>query len=277
MCGPNEVRAMATINPLLPRYVARQLANCVRLCGSVGASIGGTRFLSPENETFLLVCLGEAEPLTGPTHMAHSEKTTTMNGNTGPRKHSGIFVPHVRVSLATHQGANGRGITPISRIGGQRLTRRNKPKVRPGTNKPGRFIAVVDAVARPSFLPGGFGFDHSIDYEAIPMTPSSNLGNAPKSTTTLIEIQTTVGNLLSEVLAVTALLRLSRSCLQDITVHDPDGSGVGADDLLHANVIALEKLGIIVDLVEQVESVIDTFGVEHQQVSNKDTVGVGHE
>jgi hypothetical protein len=111
--------------------------------------------------------------LTKPPSLADAEKTTSNNGNTGPREHSGIFVSTVQRSglLTRHQG---QGTTPVSRIGGRRLTRRNKPKVRLGTNKPGRLFAVVDAVVRPSLCLGRLRVRSFIDYGATSMTTSSN-------------------------------------------------------------------------------------------------------
>jgi hypothetical protein len=95
--------------------------------------------------------------LTGSTGAAQTGKTTSVIGKTAPHKPCGIFVSSVQCSglLPRHQG---QGTTPVSRIGGHRFTRRNKPKVRLGTNKPGRMTAVVAADARlPIPMGGGFG------------------------------------------------------------------------------------------------------------------------
>jgi hypothetical protein len=82
--------------------------------------------------------------LTNASRPSQTKKTTSYNGTTAPRKPCGIFVSAVHRSglLIRHQGDN---TTPVSRIGRLRFTRRNKPKVRLETNKPGRLYAVVAA------------------------------------------------------------------------------------------------------------------------------------
>ncbi|BBL74448.1 hypothetical protein [Methylomagnum ishizawai] len=105
-----------------------------------------------------------------------------------------------------------------------------------------------------------------------PIIPSTQ-----KPTPTAPEIQATISKLVSELFGVQSLLRLSHFTLETIASRDPARIEVDADDLARANAIALERLGVIVDLVDRVESAIDTFGPEPRQVSNKDTVGVGHE
>jgi hypothetical protein len=63
---------------------------------------------------------------------------------------------------------------------------RNKPKVRLGTNKPGRLEAVVAAEAcLPILLGGGFGFD-PFDFGATAMTKKTTLGTTPEIPSNLI-------------------------------------------------------------------------------------------
>jgi hypothetical protein len=112
--------------------------------------------------------------LTSPRRPAQTEKTTSFIGNTAPRKPCGIFVPSVQRSglLTRHQG---KGTTPVSRIGKLRFTSRDKGMVRHVTNKGGRMNAVVAAEAcLPLPLGGSFGFVFPQRFGATAMTHKTN-------------------------------------------------------------------------------------------------------
>jgi len=100
--------------------------------------------------------------LTRPSLFAHAGKTTTYNGNTGPREHSGIFVPRVQRSglLTRHQD---QGTTPVFGIGRLRPTSGDKAAVSTAcANNRGRLYAVVAAgVCLPSPRVAASGSIHS--------------------------------------------------------------------------------------------------------------------
>lgn len=92
----------------------------------------------------------------------HNDRTTSIDGNTAPRKHRGFFAPGFRQrGPLTHTA--GTGECQFSRIGA-RSTWRNKGRT-PSTNKLGRSIAVVEPLRLP--FAGGASIEPRLGATAI--------------------------------------------------------------------------------------------------------------
>ncbi|SMF96984.1 hypothetical protein SAMN02949497_4398 [Methylomagnum ishizawai] len=91
------------------------------------------------------------------------------------------------------------------------------------------------------------------------MKSTPDLG-IPPNPATPTEIQASVGQMISELFDVQALLRLSHFSLETIAARDPDRIGVDADDRARVSALALEKLEAITLRLDGVWPVIGRLG-----------------